>query len=75
MTKPAELRGLSELDRAQRLIDARKELFNLRFQLATGRLDNVSRIGIVRKDIARLLMIEHEDAAERPGKRTRRNRG
>ncbi|HXZ83538.1 MAG TPA: 50S ribosomal protein L29 [Acidimicrobiales bacterium] len=77
MTKPTELRSLSELDRAQRLIDARKELFNLRFQLATGRLDNVSRIAIVRKDIARLLTIAAEDAAavERSAKRTRKSRG
>jgi large subunit ribosomal protein L29 len=84
MTKPADLRSLSELDRAQRLVDTRKELFNLRFQLATGRLDNVSRIAIVRRDIARLLTIEAEDAAalaaedtaaiERPS-RTRRSRG
>jgi large subunit ribosomal protein L29 len=77
MTKPADLRALSELDRAQRLADAHKELFNLRFQLATGRLDNVSRIAIVRRDIARLLTIKTEDAAvaERPAKPTRRSRG
>jgi large subunit ribosomal protein L29 len=77
MTKPRDLRSLSELDRAQRLVDARKELFNLRFQLATGRLDNVSRIPIVRRDIARLLTIAAEDAAavERPAKRVRRSRG
>ncbi len=91
MTKPTELRALSELDRAQRLVDARKELFNLRFQLATGRLDNVSRIAVVRRDIARLRTIETEDAAaargqpemdlvapevpEEPVRRTRRNRG
>jgi large subunit ribosomal protein L29 len=76
MTKPKDLRGLSELDRAQRLVDAHKELFNLRFQLATGRLDNVSRIAVVRKDIARLMTIEGEDAAaERPVEPTRRSRG
>ena len=37
-----------------RLGDARRELFNLRFQLATGQLDNSSRLSAVRKDIARL---------------------
>ncbi len=76
MTKPTELRSLSGLDRAQRLADARKELFNLRFQLATGRLDNVSRIALVRRDIARLLTIEAEGAPaeERPAKRTRSSR-
>jgi large subunit ribosomal protein L29 len=76
MTKPKDLRALSELDRAQRLVDARKELFNLRFQLATGRLDNVSRIAVVRKDIARMITIEGEDAAaDQPAEPTRRSRG
>jgi len=76
MTKPKDLRALSELDRAQRLVDAHKELFNLRFQLATGRLDNVSRIAVVRKDIARMITIEGEDAAaDQPAEPTRRSRG
>ena len=60
MTKAKELRGLESADRTQRLADARKELFNLRFQLATGRLDNISRIAQVRKEIARLLTLEGE---------------
>ena len=38
----------------QKLKDTRAELFNLRFQLATGQLDNTGRIAIVKKDIARL---------------------
>lgn len=76
MTKPAELRLLAETDRAQRLDEARKELFNLRFQLATGRLDNVSRIAVVRREIARLLTLEREESAEpRAPKQPRRRRG
>jgi large subunit ribosomal protein L29 len=76
MTKPSELRLLADTDRAQRLDEARKELFNLRFQLATGRLDNVSRIAVVRKEIARLLTLEHEEHAPRPApRRPRRRRG
>jgi large subunit ribosomal protein L29 len=45
--------------------DARRELFNLRFQLATGQLDNSARIGAVKKDIARLstFLREREIAA------------
>jgi large subunit ribosomal protein L29 len=76
MTKPSELRLLAGTDRAQRLDEARKELFNLRFQLATGRLDNLSRIGVVRREIARLLTLEREETAtaESP-KRRRRRRG
>jgi large subunit ribosomal protein L29 len=42
---------------AARLGDSRRELFNLRFQLATGQLDNPSRIGYVRRDVARMLTV------------------
>jgi large subunit ribosomal protein L29 len=59
--KAAELRGLSEVDLQKRLADAQHELFNLRFQLATRKLENVRRIREVRKDIARI----HQVAAER----------
>jgi large subunit ribosomal protein L29 len=67
MTKISELRelNLDELD--QKLIEARQELFNLRFQLATGKQDNSARLGQVRKDIARVstLLREREiEAAE-----------
>lgn len=76
MTRPAELRLLADTERAQRLDDAQKELFNLRFQLATGRLDNVSRIAVVRKEIARLRTLEREESAKAPRpKRRRRSRG
>jgi large subunit ribosomal protein L29 len=60
MTKAKELRELEETDLDQRLLDSRKELFNLRFQLATGRLDNIARINTLRKDIARLLTLRRE---------------
>jgi len=43
-----------------RLGDSRRELFNLRFQLATGQLDNPARIGQVRRDVARLLTVLRE---------------
>jgi large subunit ribosomal protein L29 len=38
-----------------RLVESRKELFNLRFQMATGQLDNTARIGHVKKEVARIL--------------------
>ena len=57
MTKAAELREHDDAELEQRLADARKELFNLRFQLATGRLDNITRIATVRREIARLLTL------------------
>jgi large subunit ribosomal protein L29 len=40
-----------------RLGECRKEMFNLRFQLATGQLDNTARMGKVRKDVARILTV------------------
>ncbi|PKQ36661.1 MAG: 50S ribosomal protein L29 [Actinobacteria bacterium] len=49
-----EIKGLADQELAQKLKDARTELFNLRFQLATGQLDNPGRIKAVKKDIARL---------------------
>ncbi len=60
MAKTATLRELDDAELAERITEARKELFNLRFQLATGRLDNISRINTVRKEIARLLTLERE---------------
>jgi large subunit ribosomal protein L29 len=61
----AELRLLSDQELIERLGTARRELFNLRFQLATGQLDNSSRLGEVRRDIARLatFLREREIAA------------
>jgi large subunit ribosomal protein L29 len=60
MTRAKELRELENADLVQRLADSRKELFNLRFQLATGRLDNITRIQVVRREIARLLTLQTE---------------
>lgn len=52
--KPSEIREFSDTDLEMRMKDARAELFNLRFQLATGQLDNPQRIAAVKHDIARL---------------------
>jgi large subunit ribosomal protein L29 len=52
--KATEIKELETADLTQKLKDARAELFNLRFQLATGQLDNTGRIALVKKDIARL---------------------
>ena len=62
--KAAELRGLSEVDLQKRLADAQHELFNLRFQLATRKLENVRRIREVRKDIARIQQVAAERRRE-----------
>ena len=52
--KPVEIRELSSDDLNVKLKDARAELFNLRFQMATSQLDNTARVKQVKKDIARL---------------------
>ena len=52
--KPAEIRELSADDLQSKLKDARAELFNLRFQMATSQLDNTARVRQVKKDIARI---------------------
>ena len=52
--KAAEIRNLSGEDLQVKLKEARAELFNLRFQMATGQLDNTARIKQVKKDIARI---------------------
>ena len=59
-----ELRSLDVDELENRLAEAKQELFNLRFQLATGQLDNHARIGQVRKDVARMhtLLREYEIA-------------
>jgi large subunit ribosomal protein L29 len=55
-----------ELER--QLTETRRELFNLRFQLATGQLDNFTRIGNVRKDVARMLTeLRNREIAEAEG--------
>jgi large subunit ribosomal protein L29 len=56
-SKIDEILGLSDDELVDRLAESRRELFNLRFQLATGQLDNTARMGQVRKDIARLLTV------------------
>lgn len=52
--KAAEIQKLSGEDLQANLKEARAELFNLRFQMATGQLDNTARIKQVKKDIARI---------------------
>jgi large subunit ribosomal protein L29 len=59
-TPPTELRELPEDELVTRLREAKEELFNLRFQVATGQLDNNKRLQTVRRDIARIYTIMRE---------------
>jgi large subunit ribosomal protein L29 len=54
MASAKELAELTDVELEHRLSEAKEELFNLRFQNATGQLDNTARLGQVRKDIARI---------------------
>lgn len=66
--KARELRDLSPEELSAKLKDLKGELFNLRFQLATGQLDNVMRIRQVRKDIARVQTVLRERELAREGR-------
>jgi large subunit ribosomal protein L29 len=59
-----ELRDLSDDDLDTKLAEAKEELFNLRFQLVTGQLDNPMRIKDLRKEVARILTIIRERELE-----------
>ena len=55
--KASELRTLSQAELDAKLLDLKKELFNLRFQQAINQLDNPMRISAVKKDIARVMTV------------------
>ena len=60
-----EVRALADAELETRLGEAKQELFNLRFQLVTGQLDNTARIGQIKKQVARIetVLREREIAA------------
>lgn len=60
MTKAKELRKVSTPDLEKRIDELKKELFNLRFQLAVGQLENTARISQVKKTIAQMKTIISE---------------
>ncbi|MEW1861527.1 50S ribosomal protein L29 [Streptomyces sp. NBC_00669] len=59
-TKATELRQLGDEDLVGKLREAKEELFNLRFQAATGQLENNTRLKTVRKEIARIYTLMRE---------------
>ena len=65
--KARQLKEMTDEDLAKRLADTRHELFNLRFQSATGALENSARLRLAKREIARILTIknERESAMER----------
>ena len=64
MTRPSELRELTDEDLSHRLAERRQELFNLRFQSVTGALENTARLKLAKREIARILTVVHERESE-----------
>ena len=55
-----ELRDLTDDELERRLLETRQELFNLRFQSATGALENSARLKLTKREIARILTVRNE---------------
>jgi large subunit ribosomal protein L29 len=61
--KARQLRDLTNDELERKLAETRQELFNLRFQSATGALENPARLRLAKREIARILTIRHEREA------------
>ena len=62
--KAREIRELTEKERLEKTDDLKKEYFNLKFQLATGKIENPSRLKYIRRDVARLKTILGESVGK-----------
>lgn len=62
--KASEVRDLSEKERQEKVDDLEQEFFNLKFQLATGKIENPGRLRLMRRDIARIKTIQKEAASK-----------
>ncbi len=61
--RPRQLRDLTDEELERKLAETRHELFNLRFQAATGALENPARLRLAKREIARILTIRREREA------------
>ncbi len=59
-----QLRELSDVELDRKMAETRQELFNLRFQSATGALENSARLRTAKREIARILTVRHEREAQ-----------
>lgn len=60
-----QLRELTDEELERKMAETRQELFNLRFQSATGALENSARLRTAKREIARILTVRHEREAQR----------
>jgi large subunit ribosomal protein L29 len=63
--KPADVRAMTESQLQDELLKLKKEQLNLRFQRATGQIDNTARIRQIRRDIARIKTVQTAQAARK----------
>ncbi|MBI3434311.1 MAG: 50S ribosomal protein L29 [Proteobacteria bacterium] len=66
MLKPGDLRTMTVDQLDDELLKLKKEQFNLRFQRATGQLQDVARVRVVRRDIARICTVARQKRAAQP---------
>ena len=66
--KAREIRELTEKERLEKVDDLNQEYFNLKFQLATGKIENPGQLKYIRRDIARLKTIVRESKSIEPAK-------
>lgn len=67
MASASDLRGKTPDELKEQLSNLKKEAFNLRFQQATGSMENTARMRLVRRDVARVKTILNEQAAAAAG--------
>jgi len=60
--KIQEVRELTEKERQDKISDLEQEFFNLKFQLATGKIENPSRLRLIRRTIARIKTVQRENS-------------
>lgn len=61
--KTSEIRDLSNKEREDKVLDLQEEGFNLRFQLATGKIENPARLRLIRRNIARIKTVQQEQTS------------
>jgi large subunit ribosomal protein L29 len=73
--KATEVHGLDDTQLVEHVRDARQEVFNLRFQLATGQLENTSRVKEAKRDLARGLTVARQRGIDVERELARQRRG
>jgi large subunit ribosomal protein L29 len=74
--KMQEIKGLSGKERDEKLSDLREEYFNLKFQLAMGKIENPGRLKYMRRDIARIMTLKDDqpEAEAKPAETKKENK-